>query len=457
MIFCLPPHSTHVAQPLDISFFQPLKVYWSEACHKFMQENPGRVVTKYSFSPLFAEAWYKAIRPGNLIVGFVKVGVCPFNPEAIKIPLIPPGIHIDEGGASGDSVSDGSPGDDPMDANSDPSIDWQGDDRSRDISFTPKQLELFEQRYENGYDLYTDVDYVAWLMECHPEDVPDEILGEMGSNFENARSDPFQPFEKEPSSVNTNICIRKHCLCENVSLLRSNEAGVNLSSSEPSVEQISGSISYYTLETPKSTSTEQSSIMSTALSSSNAPLDHLPTDQPFVVTETPNSTSTEQSSIMSTPLSSSNAPLDHLPTDQPFVVTDTPNSTSTEQSSIVSTPLSSSNAPLDHLPTDQPFVVTETPNSTPTEQSSIMSTPLPSSNAPLDHFSTEQSSVSTKTLNSSTEQLSVMSKTPLSSLSAPLDCFLTEQLSVVSKTPKSSSKAPSITEHSSVEVCTPRS
>ena len=27
-----------------------------------------------------------------------------------------------------------------------------------------KQIELFQYRYENGYDLYTDTDYVTWLM-----------------------------------------------------------------------------------------------------------------------------------------------------------------------------------------------------------------------------------------------------------------------------------------------------
>ena len=41
VMFCLLPHSTHGAQPLHVSFFWPLKVYWSEACHKFMQDNPG--------------------------------------------------------------------------------------------------------------------------------------------------------------------------------------------------------------------------------------------------------------------------------------------------------------------------------------------------------------------------------------------------------------------------------
>ena len=89
VIFCLPPHCTHVAQPLDVSFFRPLKVYWSEACHTFMQENPGCVVTKYNFSKLFSKAWYKAIQPQNLISGFSKCGICPYNSEAVKAPIYP--------------------------------------------------------------------------------------------------------------------------------------------------------------------------------------------------------------------------------------------------------------------------------------------------------------------------------------------------------------------------------
>ena len=78
-----------VAQPLDVSFFQPLKVFWSEACHTFMRENPGCVVMKYQFSQLFSKAWYKAIQPNNLISGFAKTGIHPFNSEAISVPTLP--------------------------------------------------------------------------------------------------------------------------------------------------------------------------------------------------------------------------------------------------------------------------------------------------------------------------------------------------------------------------------
>ena len=51
-----------------------------------MQDNPGRVITKYQFSSLFSAAWYKAIKPKNILSGFQKAGInCPFNAEAIVV------------------------------------------------------------------------------------------------------------------------------------------------------------------------------------------------------------------------------------------------------------------------------------------------------------------------------------------------------------------------------------
>ena len=45
ILFCLPPHTTHITQPLDVSVFKSLNVNLQECCHKFLQEHPGRVVT----------------------------------------------------------------------------------------------------------------------------------------------------------------------------------------------------------------------------------------------------------------------------------------------------------------------------------------------------------------------------------------------------------------------------
>ena len=52
------------------------------------ENNPGCVITKHQFSPLFYEAWYKEAREENLIDGFKKAGVCPFNSNAIKAPVL---------------------------------------------------------------------------------------------------------------------------------------------------------------------------------------------------------------------------------------------------------------------------------------------------------------------------------------------------------------------------------
>ena len=79
IIFCLPPHTTHETQPLDYTVFGPLKRHWSDVCHDFQQENPGKVVSKLNFMPLFAKAWLLALTPANIIAGFKKCGIFSFQ------------------------------------------------------------------------------------------------------------------------------------------------------------------------------------------------------------------------------------------------------------------------------------------------------------------------------------------------------------------------------------------
>ena len=94
IVFCIPPNTTHAAQPLDVSFFGPLKRHWSSACHAYLAKNPGSVVTKLQFNSLFSQAWYKAIRPETIISGFRKTGICPLDKDAIRIvSLSPPEVE----------------------------------------------------------------------------------------------------------------------------------------------------------------------------------------------------------------------------------------------------------------------------------------------------------------------------------------------------------------------------
>ena len=85
ILFCLPPHTTHVAQPLDRSVFAVLKQCWREECQDYITRNPGRVVSKFQFSTLFSASWYRAMTVKNILAGFKVTGVYPFNPKAVII------------------------------------------------------------------------------------------------------------------------------------------------------------------------------------------------------------------------------------------------------------------------------------------------------------------------------------------------------------------------------------
>ena len=81
----LPPHTTHLLQPLDVECFSPLKVTWREICHQFCASNPGRTVSRYDFCKLFSKAWYKAFDMQNIISSFKATGICPFNRGAVHL------------------------------------------------------------------------------------------------------------------------------------------------------------------------------------------------------------------------------------------------------------------------------------------------------------------------------------------------------------------------------------
>ena len=174
VMLCLPPHTTHCIQPLDVSFFKSLKAHWSTACHGYMVKNPGQVVTKFQFSPLFKEAWYKAIKPETFMAGFRKTGVHPFNPNAITVPAINSSFSSENASAMSAHV-DGS--DEVMTTDDDftpPLFDDPGP--SSEINeYSPDQLVLFQKRYENGYDVFLDEDYVDWLSYKHPEALPEHL------------------------------------------------------------------------------------------------------------------------------------------------------------------------------------------------------------------------------------------------------------------------------------------
>ncbi|KAK9752278.1 DDE superfamily endonuclease [Popillia japonica] len=59
-IICLPPHSSHKMQPLDVSFMFPLKTFYAQAIEDWLHSNPGKVVTNFKVGRLFGIAYNRA-------------------------------------------------------------------------------------------------------------------------------------------------------------------------------------------------------------------------------------------------------------------------------------------------------------------------------------------------------------------------------------------------------------
>lgn len=80
-LFLLPPHSSHITQPLDVAIFGPFKIMNYRECSSYMQNNPGATVTKYEIAKLSSKPYMKAISTDNLVSSFRKTGIFPLKPE----------------------------------------------------------------------------------------------------------------------------------------------------------------------------------------------------------------------------------------------------------------------------------------------------------------------------------------------------------------------------------------
>lgn len=79
----LPPNSTHLCQPLDVSVFKALKSSWSTVISEWKQKNKG-VIPKCFFPKLLNNSILKTVNlKENILSGFRKCGIFPFNPNSV--------------------------------------------------------------------------------------------------------------------------------------------------------------------------------------------------------------------------------------------------------------------------------------------------------------------------------------------------------------------------------------
>jgi hypothetical protein len=83
---CMPPHSSHLLQPLDVACFAPLKRLYGNAISA-LARSCIHYINKETFLPAFKAAFEKTFTAENICAGFRGAGLAPYNPEAVLSKL----------------------------------------------------------------------------------------------------------------------------------------------------------------------------------------------------------------------------------------------------------------------------------------------------------------------------------------------------------------------------------
>ena len=83
---CMPPHSSHLLQPLDVGCFSPLKRAYSREVESLIRHHINHI-TKLEFLPAFKAAFDRAFTPANICSAFQGAGLVPLQPDVVLSKL----------------------------------------------------------------------------------------------------------------------------------------------------------------------------------------------------------------------------------------------------------------------------------------------------------------------------------------------------------------------------------
>jgi hypothetical protein len=83
---CMPPHSSHLLQPLDVGCFSPLKRAYSREVESLIRHHINHI-TKLEFLPAFKAAYDRSFTSANICSAFRGAGLVPLQPDTVLLKL----------------------------------------------------------------------------------------------------------------------------------------------------------------------------------------------------------------------------------------------------------------------------------------------------------------------------------------------------------------------------------
>jgi hypothetical protein len=83
---CMPPHSSHYLQPLDVGCFGPLKQAYGRQVEDLMRTHITHI-SKLEFLCAFREAFFTSMTEKNIQGGFIGAGLIPYDPQRVLSKL----------------------------------------------------------------------------------------------------------------------------------------------------------------------------------------------------------------------------------------------------------------------------------------------------------------------------------------------------------------------------------
>ena len=82
LVLLLPPHSSHLTQPLDVGIFSPLKRRMSEELDRILRYGYSNI-KKFEWANCYRIARPSAMEPSNVCSAWSGAGLIPFNPRKV--------------------------------------------------------------------------------------------------------------------------------------------------------------------------------------------------------------------------------------------------------------------------------------------------------------------------------------------------------------------------------------